>query len=68
TETGKVAEEEQGFHSSGHASASELLEVIKTIGAKLVIPIHTEHPELFLAKVGTETRVHIPKIGQTIRI
>jgi ribonuclease J len=68
TETGKVAAEEQGFHSSGHASASELLEVIETIGAKLVIPIHTEHPELFLAKVGTKTRVHIPKIGQTIRI
>jgi len=68
TETGKVAEEEQGFHSSGHASASELLEVIETIGAKLVIPIHTEHPELFLAKVGTGTRVHTPKIGQTISI
>jgi ribonuclease J len=68
TETGKVAEEEQGFHSSGHASASELLEIIETIGAKLIIPIHTEHPELFPAKVGTETRVHIPKTGQPIRI
>lgn len=68
TETGKVAEEEQGFHSSGHASASELLEIIETIGAKLIIPIHTEYPELFPTKVGTGAPVHIPKIGQPIRI
>ena len=68
TETGRVAEKEQGFHSSGHASASELLEIIKTIGAKLVIPVHTEHSELFPAKLGSGTPVQIPKIGQPIRI
>ncbi len=68
TETGKVAEEKQGFHNSGHASASELLEVIETIGAKLVIPIHTEHPEFFPGRVGTRAKVQIPKIGQTIKI
>ena len=68
TETGKVARKERGLHSSGHASASELLQIIETIGARLVVPVHTEHPELFLAKVGTGTRVHIPKIGEPIRI
>lgn len=67
-ETGKVAEGEQGFHSSGHASASELLELMETIGAKVIIPVHTEHPELFQARVGRGTQVHIPKTGQTIRI
>lgn len=67
-ETGKVVEGEQGFHSSGHASASELSELMETIGAKIVIPVHTEHPELFPARVGSGTQVHIPKTGQTIMI
>ncbi|GAG68678.1 unnamed protein product, partial [marine sediment metagenome] len=51
-QTGKVAEAERGLHSSGHASAPELLEIIETINPRVVIPIHTEAPELFADKVG----------------
>ena len=35
------------FHCSGHAPGQDLRQVAKTIDAKTVIPIHTEHPELF---------------------
>jgi len=34
-------------HASGHASAGELFEMIETISPKMLIPVHTEHPELF---------------------
>jgi len=34
-------------HASGHASGKELKDMIKEINAKEVIPMHTEHPEMF---------------------
>ena len=34
-------------HSSGHASASELNYIVNQINPKRLIPIHTEHAELF---------------------
>ena len=35
------------MHASGHCSFTELGDVIRTIGPKMVFPIHTEHPEAF---------------------
>ncbi len=66
--TGKPIESEQGFHSSGHASSSELMELIDTINPKIVIPIHTEEPELFQAKIGTQRQVIIPELGIPIKV
>lgn len=34
-------------HASGHASGNEIREMIKSINPRELIPIHTEHPELF---------------------
>lgn len=34
-------------HASGHASGSEILNMIKEINPQKTIPIHTEHPEMF---------------------
>lgn len=34
-------------HASGHASGKEIRQMIKEINSKHVIPIHTEHPEMF---------------------
>jgi len=67
-QTGKVAEAERGLHSSGHASAPELLEIIETINPRIVIPIHTEAPELFADKVGAQRQVIIPESGIPIRV
>lgn len=39
--------QEYGAHASGHASSDELKAMIKKINPEIVIPIHTEHPELF---------------------
>jgi len=35
------------MHASGHASASELLAIVRSVRAANVYPIHTEHPEAF---------------------
>jgi len=35
------------FHASGHASGIEIRKIIETINPDELIPIHTEHPELF---------------------
>jgi len=34
-------------HASGHASMGEVFDVVRRISPKTVIPVHTEHPELF---------------------
>ena len=48
------------MHASGHASGSELLDIVRATGARAVYPIHTEHPEAF-AKAGPFVRN--PELG-----
>jgi len=47
SETGKVSDKEKGFHASGHITGPDLLELIGTINAQAVIPVHTENHEFF---------------------
>ena len=35
------------FHCSGHAGGKEIREMVQTINPKELMPIHTQHPELF---------------------
>lgn len=44
-------------HCSGHAPASDLNHIINQISPKLLIPIHTEHPELFAAFHSGQVRL-----------
>jgi len=53
------------MHASGHASGSELLELVRATGARTVYPIHTEHPEAF-EKAGPSVR--LPELGETYLI
>jgi len=48
------------IHASGHASGPEIQEMIDKIKPKLLVPVHTEHPELFRNVAG---KVHRPKKG-----
>jgi len=34
-------------HCSGHSKGKYLLDVVKTIDAKMLFPIHTEHPDAY---------------------
>ena len=39
-------------HSSGHASGADINYIINEIAPKALVPIHTEHPDLFSLKKG----------------
>jgi len=54
-------------HASGHASGLELIEMIKAINPKILIPVHTERPDLFCeALAGSGIDVRIPTLAQPI--
>lgn len=55
----------RGYHASGHASESELLEIIEIIGPEIVIPVHTENPHFFAERVRA-SKVVIPKNGRSL--
>ena len=61
----EVPEDQLGFHASGHASGNDILDMIREIGPKVLIPVHTENPQFFAEKLkGTGIEVRIPKQGQ----
>ncbi len=50
-------------HASGHASQGEIIGTIERMSPKMVIPVHTEHPEMFkglLEKQGIGSKVIEP--------
>jgi len=53
-------------HASGHASGPEITRLIDDINPKAVFPVHTEHPELFIAPQGT--KVEMPEVGKRYTI
>jgi len=52
-------------HASGHASATELYEIIRHVHPGTLYPIHTEHPEAF-QRLGPHVR--LPEVGATYTI
>lgn len=52
-------------HTSGHAHQAELERFVGELGAKVLIPIHTEHPEVF-RQWGRDVRLPAP--GGTIEV
>jgi ribonuclease J len=53
------------LHASGHASRAELEAMVERIRPQKLIPIHTEHPEMFVGMAG---RVELPEVGSPIAI
>jgi len=54
-------------HASGHASGREIVETVRRISPEIVIPIHTEAPELFeqlLGAEGIKAKIVKPRTGE----
>ncbi len=65
----EIKQEQKTFvrrHVSGHASKTELKELIERINPIKIIPVHTTNPKLF--KEMFQNKVVIPKYAQTIEI
>jgi ribonuclease J len=54
------------LHASGHAPMEEVGELVNGIGAKTVVPIHTEHPRLFKELKDTKSTLLLPKKGKPV--
>ena len=57
-----------GYHASGHVSQQELSELFSSVKPGAVIPIHTEHPEMFSELIPEGTRLILPERGVPISL
>ena len=53
------------MHASGHASGSELFDIIRSVRPGTLFPIHTEHPEAFAA---ASAHLRLPELGEAYPI
>jgi ribonuclease J len=53
------------YHASGHCSMDEISSIIKDVKPKVVIPIHTGHPDLF-RKIAKKVKIPIKEKKFTI--
>ena len=66
---GEDVEPVRGYHSSGHASRQELVDFVKQVNPKMLIPIHTEKPEEWVGELaGTGVTICQPEVGKGIQI
>ncbi len=57
------------LHASGHAPMSQVEDLVVRVGAKTVVPVHTEHPAHFRRfKGATHRRVVLPVKGKPIQV
>jgi len=67
-----LAHFQMGFHqihASGHAPSSDLRRIINTMNPRVLIPIHTEHPERFSELANkTSSRIIIPEKSRTYKV
>jgi ribonuclease J len=60
---------EPGYHASGHAGADDLVEFVRIVNPRQLIPIHTEVPDKWRELlVGTNIQVTQPTYAQPISI
>lgn len=68
---GRLKEEEQEtdpFHVSGHASGPDLMELVRTIRPKTLIPVHTTNPGAYVEQVSDVCNVLVPEKGIAIEL
>ena len=53
------------YHASGHASMNEIFDMVSFVGAKKVIPVHTQYPQLF---GGFESKVVATAAGTKLKV
>lgn len=57
--------EEQGLHASGHASAKDIMDFVREIRPRTVVPVHTENPGYFREHLrGTDIEVRVLEYGE----
>ena len=56
------------LHASGHASGTELIDIIRKIHPQRLVPIHTENPGFFQEKLAhSDIEVVLPACGRPLQ-
>lgn len=56
------------IHCSGHMMPTEIKQVIGKISPKMLLPIHTEHPELYAKFVSDIASVKLPEKNRILQV
>jgi ribonuclease J len=48
----QIPDEERGLHASGHACGTDLFSIAKDIHPNIVIPVHSEYPQLYINEMA----------------
>jgi len=65
----RIPEAEQGLHASGHACGADLLKVAQEIKPEVLIPIHSQHPELYINPLkSSNIDIILPEVGKAIEL
>ena len=58
---------EPGYHASGHATETELVDLVRRSGAKVIVPVHSETPARYQELLGAEgARVRLPRAEEPL--
>jgi ribonuclease J len=67
----EIPEEQRGLHASGHACGPDLLRIALQIKPKLLIPVHSEHPDFYnrvKALSNNTIKLVFPRHSETIQL
>jgi ribonuclease J len=65
----QIPDEERGLHASGHACGTDLFAIAKAIHPKIIIPVHSEYPQLYINELNEkDIKVCLPEINGTIEV
>jgi ribonuclease J len=65
----QIPDEERGLHASGHACGIDLLAIAKSIHPKIVIPVHSEQPQLYINEMQSSgIKVILPETNGSIEV
>ena len=63
------SDEDRGFHASGHASEDEILDFVRHVSPRKLIPVHTQKPRRIVeALAGSPVTVEPPRAGTAIEV
>ena len=65
----QIPDSQQGLHASGHACGKDLLDIVNSIKPQVLIPVHSQRPDLYLdALKSNGINIILPAVGKAITL
>ncbi len=64
-----IPEVEKGLHASGHACGRDLLKMVQAIKPEILIPVHSERPDLYIDSLkNSDIDIILPEVGRVVEL